>query len=68
MSSHAFRRWLVRLAITALRRILGVQRQHHAETPEAITHSHTMDPYRIRGPGRTRKNPSLGLFRELAAI
>ena len=68
LTAKAFWRWLLRIAITVLRRILGFQRLRHSEAPEAITHSHSVDQYRIRAPGRTRRNLAMVLSGELAPI
>lgn len=59
--------WLrvIRAAGSILRQLLGLQRRSHAETPEAVTHSHTVDQYRTRGPNFARKTPFIPMvFRE----
>jgi hypothetical protein len=68
-SATALIRRVLRMAVVLLRRLLGIQKVRHAETFEAVTHSHTVDQHRTRGPNPARKTlPFMVLFRELAAI
>ncbi|MEV4513250.1 hypothetical protein AB0K00_30275 [Dactylosporangium sp. NPDC049525] len=68
-SATALVRRVLRMAVVLLRRLLGIQRVRHAETFEAVTHRHTVDQHRTRGPNPARKTlPFMVLFRELAPI
>lgn len=61
-------RRLLRAAMAILRQLLGLQRQRYPDTPEAVTHSHTVDQYRTRGPNPARKTSSPMVLREFAPI
>ncbi|WP_204002217.1 hypothetical protein [Virgisporangium aurantiacum] len=60
-----------RLIRSAIARLLPICRQQRVEEqPEALTHQHVVDQYRIRGPNRARKTTSMTpfalVFREFA--
>lgn len=68
-TATALVRRVLRMAVVLLRRLPGIQKVRHAETFEAVTHSHTVDQHRTRGPSLTRKTSRfMVLFRELTPI
>ncbi|GAA3338665.1 hypothetical protein GCM10020358_19540 [Amorphoplanes nipponensis] len=57
-------RRLIRAAVSVLRQLLHRQRRCHTETPEAVTHSHTVDQHRTRGPNPARTTSPHMVIRE----
>jgi hypothetical protein len=58
---EALVRFLVNRLVVLLKRRLGVKRQRIALQPSALTHQHSVDQYRIRGPNFARMT-SLSIF------
>jgi hypothetical protein len=61
-------RRLIRLAASILRQLLRQQRRQLPKTTEAVSHCHTVDQHRLRGPSRARKALSPQALREPAHV
>jgi len=69
-TAAAFLRWVRRTARMLLRRIFGTQRHRHEEQPDALSHQHIINQYRIRGPNACPEDEIqvLSVFRELVTV
>ncbi|WP_344136730.1 hypothetical protein [Luedemannella flava] len=66
MTFRRFLRALVRQLAILLSRMLPSRQRHRPERqPDALTHQHTVDQYRPRGPSRARNRLPVLTFREL---
>jgi hypothetical protein len=69
LSDVKIRREILRVVKSVVRRIFATRRfQRIEEQPDALTHQHVVDQYRIRGPNAFRNVSPLTTFRELALV